>query len=485
LQKWLDVLPAEHRSPRLRLAVAWCRVYEGNEPQLQQLIADITKQLPQIEDAFQGEILAVHAIYASLYARPDDAIAWATQALALIDPADHLSLAAAHQALGNAYRYQGKLDAALNAYTLGRQQFEALGNVFMSQLPLYRIASIQIMQGRLHQAWQTYESIRQRAQAAGFEPLIMTGEVLGHLSDLYWEWNDLAQAQAYARQEIELAQSGRMLLALVDGYLKLAAATAAQGEGTAAREALRLAAETAVQLQSTPVSAQVALHQARHDLAWGNLIAASAWANEYARQRADGTCVLTPLLAQSADLLLARIWLAQGQATAVLALLQEVIPQCKTIGRIQLMVEAYVLQSLVWAGQNQGADAQAALIQALTLAQQEGYIRVFVDNGPALAALLNQVRHLFPDYVAQLLAAMPAGAAVPSPTSPLIDPLTEREQEILKLIALGLSNREIADALFISVGTVKGHVNHIFSKLNVKNRTQALLRARERGWLDS
>jgi len=485
LQKWLDVLPAEHRSPRLRLAIAWCRVYEGNEPQLQQLIADITKQLPQIEDAFRGEILAVHAIYASLYARPDDAIAWATQALSLIDPADHLSLAAAHQALGNAYRYQGNLDAALNAYTQGRQQFEAMGNVFMSQLPLYRIASIQIMQGRLHQAWQTYESIRQRAQAAGFEPLIMTGEVFGHLSDLYWEWNDLDQAQAYARQEIELAQSGRMLLALVDGYLKLAAATAAQGEGTAAREALGLAAETAVQLQSTPVSAQVSLHQARHDLAWGNLIAAAAWANEYARQRADGTCVLTPLLAQSADLLLARIWLAQGQATAVLALLQEVIPQCKTIGRIQLMVEAYVLQALAWTRQNQGADAQAALIQALTLAKQEGYIRVFAESGTALAPLLNQVRYLFPDYVAQLLAALPPGTTATSPTSPLVDPLTEREQEILKLIALGQSNREIADTLFISVGTVKGHVNHIFSKLDVKNRTQVLLRARERGLLDN
>lgn len=479
LQKWLDALPAKHRSPRLRLAVAWCRVYEGNEPQLQQLIADITNQLPQIEEPFQGEILAVHAIYASLYSRPDDAIEWATRALSLIEPSDHLSLAAAYQALGNAYRYQGNLDAAITAYTQGRQQFEAIGNVFMDQLPLYRIASIQIMQGRLHQAWQTYESIRQRAQAAGFEPLIMTGEVFGHLSDLYWEWNDLEQAQAYARQEIELAQSGHMLLALVDGYLKLAAATAAQGDGTAAREALRLAAATAVQLQSVPVSAQVALHQARHDLAWGNLIAAAAWANEYARQRADGTGILPPLLVQSADLLLARIWLAQGQTTAVLELLQGVIPQCEAIGRIQLLVEAYVLQALAWARQNQEADAQTALTQALTLAKQEGYIRVFVENGPMLAPLLIQIRHLFPNYVAQLLAAMPPGTAATSPTSPLVDPLTEREQEILKLIALGQSNREIADTLFISVGTVKGHVNHIFSKLDVKNRTQALLRARE------
>ena len=486
LQKWLAALPAEYQSPRLRLAVAWCRVYEGNVPQLQQLITDITRQLPETDEPFQGEILAVQAVYASLYAQPNDAIAWATQGLSLIDPTDHLSLAAAYQALGNAYRYLDKLDAALTAYTQSRQQFENIGNVFMAQLPLYRIASIKVMQGRLHQAWHTYESIRQRAQAAGYEPLIMTGEVFGHLSDLFWEWNDLEQARAYARQEIELAQSGHMLLALVDGYLKLAAAAAAQGDEAAAREALGLAAETAAQLQSAPVSAQVAMHQARYYLAGGNLIAAVSWANDYAYQRADGTCILTPLLAHSADLLLASVWLAQGQTTAVLDLLQEVIPQYQAIGRIRLMVAAYVLQALAWAGKNQGADAQTALIQALTLAQQEGYVRAFVENGPALAPLLSQVRHLFPDYVSQLMAAMPVGATTMSPASPLLlDPLTEREQEILELIGRGHSNRLIADALFISVGTVKGHVNHIFSKLDVKNRTQALLRAHELNLLDT
>jgi LuxR family maltose regulon positive regulatory protein len=94
------------------------------------------------------------------------------------------------------------------------------------------------------------------------------------------------------------------------------------------------------------------------------------------------------------------------------------------------------------------------------------------------------VRHLFPDYVSQLLSALPAGPEN-NPSALLLDPLTEREQEILSLIAQGQSNRQIADALFISVGTVKGHVNHIFGKLDVKSRTQALLRARELNLLDA
>lgn len=485
LQKWLAALPSQYRSPRLRLADAWCRVYEGNEPHLQQLITSIRGQQPETDESLHGEILAVQAVYASLYSRSNDAIEWATQALALIESTDYLSLAAAYQALGNAYRYVGQLDAAITAYSQGRQQFENMGNVIMGQLPLYRIASIQVMQGRLHQAWQTYESIRRQAQTAGHEPLIMTGEVFGHLSDLHWEWNDLELARTYARQEIELALSGHMLLALVDGYLKLAAVETSQADMAAAQEALELAAATAAQLQSPSLLAQAAMHQARFALANGNLIAASAWANEYRYQRADGTCILPPLLAQAADILLARIWLVQGQTANALELLQEVIPRYEAMGRMRLVVEATILQALALAAKNQEAGAQTALIQAITLANQEGYVRTFVENGPALAPLLNQIRHLFPDYITRLLSAMPPGATKAAHHSPrLHDQLTAREREILVLIAQGHSNRLIADALFISVGTVKGHVNHIFSKLDVQNRTQALLRARELNLLD-
>ncbi len=226
------------------------------------------------------------------------------------------------------------------------------------------------------------------------------------------------------------------------------------------------------------------MFQAQYELVWGNLAAASAWAEDYERQRDSDACVLSPLLAQSADLLLARVWLAQGQTAAALTLLPEALSQFEAIGRIRLVVEANVLQALAWFAQKQEAAAQKVLIRALALAKPEGYIRVFVENGPILTPLLSQVRHLFPDYVSELLAALPATPHTTSAVSLLLDPLTEREQEILSLIAQGHSNQQIADALFISVGTVKGHVNHIFSKLDVKNRTQALLRARELNLLD-
>jgi LuxR family maltose regulon positive regulatory protein len=478
LRKWLSKLPAEHLSLRLRLASAWCRVYESNELELQEIVNTINSLQPEADLPFQGEIMAVQAVYASLYGLPERGIHWATRALPLIAPDDHLSRAAAYQALGNAYRYQGELDAALAAYAQSGNEFEVMGNLFMSQLPHYRMAGLLIMQGRLHQALHTYELLRKRALEAGHEPLVSTGELFGYLSDLYLEWYDLDRAAAYARQEIELARAGDMLLPLVDGYLKQAAVARAQGDEGVARAALVLAAETAGQLRSENVSAQVTMHQAWHDLAQGDLTAAAIWADEYARRRTSKSAQLPPVLAQSADLLLARVWLAQGRNMAVQDLLQESIRRNEAVGRIRLVAEGHVLQALALSNRDQAA-AQKALIHALTLARQEGYVRLFVENGPALVPLLRKVRHLFPDYVQRLLAVMPGGLGNGRPDGPLLDALTEREQEILGLIGQGQSNREIAEALFISVGTVKGHVNHIFSKLDVQNRTQALLKAHE------
>jgi LuxR family maltose regulon positive regulatory protein len=479
LRKWLSMLPEDYLTPRLRLASAWCRVYESNESELEEIVESITALLPEDDLPFQGEIMAVQAVYASLYGLPDKGIQWATRALPLIAPQDHLSRAAAFQALGNAYRYQGELDAALAAYGQARREFDAMGNSFMGQLPHYRMASILIMQGRLHQAMHTYESLRKRAQEAGYEPLVSTGELFGYLGDLYLEWNDLDQAASCARQEVELARTGNMLLPLVDGYLKQAAVSAAQGNEEAAQVALAQAAETAAQLRSDSVSAQVTMHQAWHDLARGNLTAAAIWADDYARRKAADNLLLPPILAQSADLLLARVWLAQDKIAAADNLLQESIQRNEAVGRVRLVAEGHLLQALALSSQNQEAAAQMALVHALTLAKHEGYIRLFIENGPVLAPLLNKVRHLFPEYVDRLLLAMPGAAGNVQPPWPLLDPLTEREQEILALISQGQSNREIAETLYISIGTVKGHVNHIFSKLDVQNRTQALLKAQE------
>jgi ATP/maltotriose-dependent transcriptional regulator MalT len=159
------------------------------------------------------------------------------------------------------------------------------------------------------------------------------------------------------------------------------------------------------------------------------------------------------------------------------------------------LIEILALQALTLQALGNPAGALAELAHALTLAEPEGYIRIFVDEGAPMARLLRagRAQGIAPSYISKLLAAfgkdeggtmkdeVPSAPLHPSSfiAQPLVEPLTERELEILQLIAEGLSNQAIAERLIIAVSTVKRHVNNLFGKLAVQSRTQALLRARE------
>jgi LuxR family maltose regulon positive regulatory protein len=155
-------------------------------------------------------------------------------------------------------------------------------------------------------------------------------------------------------------------------------------------------------------------------------------------------------------------------------------------GRQSAVIETRVLQALAAATPT---DALAFLTDALVLTQPEGYVRTFIDKGEPMAILLRRAaaQGIVPDYVARLLSAFESKALEhPTSTVPstgvalsLVEPLSERELEVLQLMAAGLSNHEIADRLIIGIGTVKSHVHSILGKLNARDRTQALIKAQE------
>jgi LuxR family maltose regulon positive regulatory protein len=202
------------------------------------------------------------------------------------------------------------------------------------------------------------------------------------------------------------------------------------------------------------------------------------------------------------QLTLVRLRLAQNQqdhgspffddARAILA---QLLPAVEAQGWIRYLIEGLVLQALVCQAQADQTSVLSALQRALSLAEPEGYMRIFVDEGAHMAALLRAAHQhgIAPAYVVRLLAAFPsaenrglsAESSVPtfsvhSPqSSTLVEPLSERELEVLRLIAEGHSNQAIADRLIVAVSTVKKHVNNIYGKLDVQSRTQALARARE------
>jgi LuxR family maltose regulon positive regulatory protein len=198
---------------------------------------------------------------------------------------------------------------------------------------------------------------------------------------------------------------------------------------------------------------------------------------------------------EGAYLTLARVWIALALAgrselflSDALALLDRLLHDAEAKARVGSRLEMLLLCSLAWRARSSDTKALAALEQALALAEPEGYMRLFLDEGPAMLDLLRLARSrgLAPDYIATLLIASGKEPATPRSvprSAGLVDPLSQRELEVLHLLADGASNEEIAERLVIAVSTAKRHVSNIFGKLTVSSRTQAVARAQALGLL--
>ena len=179
--------------------------------------------------------------------------------------------------------------------------------------------------------------------------------------------------------------------------------------------------------------------------------------------------------------MLARLGMVRGELTEAIQLLGRLFQLAESAGLIGQVIEVLALQALSFQAQANPPLAMMALTRAFELAEPQGYVRIFVDEGEPMLALLHLAgsRGVAPDYLDKLLAAFGTTAQVSSPLATvLIDPLSEREREILRLIAAGLSTDEIAEELVIVVGTVRNHIKHIYSKLDAHSRLQAVESAR-------
>jgi LuxR family maltose regulon positive regulatory protein len=507
LHRWLDALPADlvQARPRLCLASALALAYSGRrervEGHLQQAEAALAFAPDTADaDAIRGEIAALRAVFASVNWAGTCSLDLARQALQLLPAArsdeDLWLRILTLQAQGNCHRFQGEVRQAEESYTEALTIARTLDSPFLVQAITNRLGQNQFLQGRLRQAARTFETALGQAEARGGELAWFSAELHAHLSQIYTEWNDLEQAQQHAQQSIELSRQAENHLALLEGHLALAGVQAALGEVDAARLALDQAQPLAVESGVPYLEAEMAAKRAWLDLLPNGNDASvemvRPWAEAWAIQRTQAANDELPLvLREIQDLILARFWLGRGRLDEAWGLLAEIQPAAEAAGRMGTVLQALLLRAVALQAQSDQTHARDTMARALALAQPEGYVRTFVDAGPPLRSLISDFRlsaaasheaaKALLSYVDHLLAAFSGPSKLQPETQNL---LTAREMEILALMAGGASNQEIAERLVVTVGTVKGHVNHILDKLEAHNRTEAVARARKLGLLE-
>ncbi len=505
---WLNALPDDvvRQRPRLSFAHAWALCNNGQfetaEVRLQEVEAAYAAGILS-DEGLLGGVTAIRAIIAYAQEGLDRAIALSHQALNSLPPDDTHFRGPIAVHLAMAYKWHGDIEAARQAYTQAKISGEATDRLVTTLLALAGLADLEVAQGRLHQAAELYQQALDFAAEQGGQHSVrlpIAGIAHVGLGELLYEWNNLAGASHHLLTGLELGEQFGSLMFSVEGYANLAYLKLAQADRQGAVEALAQAERLAKKFSTPRTSALITACRVRLWLTpvGSDLVAAGRWVQAYQ---------LDEVLDYSREpeyLALARILIALQQpgmasaidapldrATDLLARLQQA---AETTGRTGDVIKMLILQALILETQGQADQALTRLEQALTLAEPSGYIRTFVDEGPPMAELLKRLSPpgagdesgRMKEYIKKLLVAFDGvdihpSAPVPVELSPqpLVEPLSERELEVLRLIAEGASNREIAETLVLAIGTVKKHISNIFGKLNVTSRTQAVARARE------
>jgi len=473
LNRWYNAFPQEVllANPKLCFDYCWALLlavqYEAAAPLLDH-VEQAAREIPE----FLGEVLAAQAYLARGQGDHAAMVENSQRALALLPKSSVSSRGLVTINLGIAYWHMGQMAAAETALAEALEAAQATGNH-------YALLTALIFQGRIYgvqgQLQKGAEFFLQSIERGGRIPI----NALAHLdmSVLQYEWNNLEESERHLEAAVELSQRGGNAEFLVSCWLFKIRIRLAQGDLSGTRQALADVQER-VEVGDIPVNttSRVIATQVHLALEVGDLPTALEWMDQLDEQ------VDCHPFYRFLGLLQARVLIAQNDLTAARTHLERCSETASQNGWGYGLIATQIRQALA-AGKRE--TALEYLAEALHRAKPEGFIRTFVEGGHGLVPLLQEAarRGLEPAYVGKILGAMPGqpGRMQPSGRSSLVEPLSERELEVLRLVTAGLSNRQIAEQLVISPGTAKSHVHNICAKMGVRNRTEAAARATELG----
>jgi LuxR family maltose regulon positive regulatory protein len=493
VEGWMQAISPEwsSQSPKANMAFAWMHFLRGTiaqaSPYLERLQTIFSgSQMGEKEDlSLQAEWLALQSTALNAQGKPMESLALANRALEIVPDKDHYVRSLIHIGLADAYQQMDDYVHAVEAFEMIVQHGRAAANFVIELLGLAGLSAMALRHGQLHLAFEIASQGVDRVERSGSLPPI-SATVYGGLGQVYYQWNQLEQSHnCFLRATQVSTLSGYRD---VEIYYMVILSRLYQMEGDLEASARKI--QEAVDLlqggAAAWVRSEVVSQQVRIYLARDNPVAAETVL------RQSGVSIQDEVTHQTDSIHIAylRLMLYRGQdhqndkLRQASELARRIIASAEAGQRIETVLQTLISSALVRSSSGDTKGSLELLDQALGLAEPEGYIRIFLDEGAPVAALLRRAQKcgIHSDYIKELLALFPSPAGesnLPQKIGELVEPLTERELEILGLIDEGCSNQEIARRLVITLHTVKKHNSNIYAKLGVNSRTQAVARARQ------
>jgi LuxR family transcriptional regulator, maltose regulon positive regulatory protein len=476
---WRSAFTVEFLPQRPRLCLYFSRAFyltgdlDGADTYVQMALHTLRESSSDLPDHSELQAIAwsYQATLAGYRGEITRALTLVNRALSQREHMDHLAQVRLVNTAGYLYFLKGEIENARRYYREARDLAGTISHAYLQIDAEYYLAQLDLINGKLDRAAQRCEHVLKQYR----QRIAPLSAVLIPLALVCQQRNDLTQAEACLREAVQLARAGHIPDILWYACLGLADLMAVQERFDAAGGFLRQAANIISGFRSPVMESLIGAAQARLALRIGDLDDAAAWADDYFRMEAGEHLRIYE------DLTFVRVRIAQRQSEAALKLLDRLLTQAESDGRWAHVLECEILRALAHDRGGRPDAALAALQKALAVAESEGYLRIFLDDGqPVIRLLKHAVEAGISTHYAGLLLLE---AEKDSRRTHPADVLTEREQEVLCLLAEGATNQDIVDALVISIGTVKSHVNRIMSKLDARNRTEAVAKARSLGLL--